>query len=435
MSNFSDNTVIVVLDDDPTGTQTVHNIPVVTTWERSTLDHMFRANHPLFYVLTNSRAFSEEVAIRLNEEIGGILKALGQQYHRKVLLISRSDSTLRGHFPSEVDALGRGYGYHNPLVFLVPAFIEGGRLTIGGIHYLSEDGVHIPVADTPFAQDPIFGYKHSDLVEWVLEKTGGEVRRSQVCRLSKSVMQGDVQQMAIEVSSADYKVVVADADCYEDLMRLSDLIKAVFATGREVLIRSAASIVKTLGNLESAPLLEASALLDPTCTSGGLVVVGSHVPLSTRQVLYLMEHLSLTVFKVNTHGSEDLAVLSQKIEIHLLAGETVLLYTERTSETGSTREENIRIGQQYSDLLVSIVSQIRSIPAFVVAKGGITSSDIATKGLGIRSAMVKGQVIAGVSVWEPGKDSRLYGFPYVVFPGNVGNDQALFEVVNAFVKK
>jgi uncharacterized protein YgbK (DUF1537 family) len=435
MNNFSGNTVIVVLDDDPTGTQTVHNIPVVTTWEKSTLDHMFRADYPLFYILTNSRAFSEEVAVSLNEEIGGILKELGQQYDRKILLISRSDSTLRGHFPSEVDALGRGYGYQNPLVFVVPAFIEGGRLTIDGIHYLRQDGVNIPVADTPFAKDPVFGYRHSDLTGWVLEKSEGSLRPDQIRRVSKTDLLGSIQELATEVDGSDCKVVVADADNYEDLTKLSELIMAVFETGREVLVRSAASIVKTLGNLESAPLLEARTLLDPSCTNGGLVVVGSYVPLSTRQVAYLIEHLPLPAFKVSNEVPIDLPALSQKIENQLLAGETVLLYTERDVQTGNSREENIRIGQRYSDLLVEIVSAISSTPAFVVAKGGITSSDIATKGLDIRSAMVKGQLIAGVSVWEPGKDSRLDGFPYVVFPGNVGNDQALFEVVNALTKK
>lgn len=435
MNTFSANTVIVVLDDDPTGTQTVHNIPVVTTWEKPTLESMFATNQPLFYILTNSRAFPEEVANAINEEIGGLLKELGAQYEQKVLLISRSDSTLRGHFPSEVDALGRGYGYQNPLVFVVPAFIEGGRLTIEGIHYLSQDGVTIPVGETPFARDPVFGYKNSNLVEWVLEKSEDKLQPAQIRRISKNDLMADPGELVEVLCSSKYKVVVADADCYEDLEKLSGVIKAVFATGKEVLVRSAASIVKTLGNLESAPLLDPARLLDPSGSKGGLVVVGSYVPLSTHQVAYLREHLPLPAYQVASGVEEMVAELGQRIEQHIQNGETVLLYTERTIVTGKSLEENILIGQQYSNLLVEIVRHIQVKPAFVVAKGGITSSDIATKGLGIRSALVKGQILAGVSVWEPGADSRLSGFPYVVFPGNVGNDQALFEVVSLFVKK
>ncbi len=440
MSAFSENLVIVVLDDDPTGTQTVHNIPVLTTWEEATLEEMFRAGTPLFYILTNSRAFSEKEAVAINEKIGSILKKLGDKYQRRVLLISRSDSTLRGHFPSEVEALNRGIGYQNPLIFLVPAFIEGGRFTIDGVHYLVQEGVNVPVAKTPFAQDPVFGYTNSDLTQWVVEKSGGKIQPEQIRKVSRADLSDSLlEKVAAEVSDTSCKVVVADAETYEDLAQVADLIRRVMALGRQVLIRSAASIVKTLGNLEAAPLLRAVDLLEPETKRGGLVIVGSFVPISTRQVAYLMDHISLPAYilsakQAKAKPADYLGSLARKIEEHIREGETALIYTQRTLQTGTSREENIEIGKQYSDLLVSIVNQIKVVPAFVIAKGGITSSDIATKGLGIKKAMVKGQITAGVSVWEPGADSRLSGFPYVVFPGNVGTEQTLYEVVKAFLE-
>jgi uncharacterized protein YgbK (DUF1537 family) len=441
MRTIAENTVIVVLDDDPTGTQTVHDVPVLTTWEEETLEEMFEAGTPLFYILTNSRAFSEEVAVAISEEIGRRLKYLGDKYERRVLPISRSDSTLRGHYPAEVDALERGLGISNPLVFLVPAFIEGGRITVDGIHYLEQEGVQTPVSETPFAKDPVFGYANSNLTEWVVEKSEGSIHHDEITRISALELAGEgLIHCVASLLAPDIKVAVCDAESYDDLTLIANLIRQVSEQGREVIIRSAASIVKTLGNLEAAPLLDANALLDKENKKGGLIIVGSFVPLTSRQIAYLMEHSSLPEFIVGPFASEEINrnymnLLPIKIEEHIRAGETVLVFTRRSLQKGATREENIEIGRQYSAMLVDIVSRIKVIPAFVIAKGGITSSDIATKGLGIRKALVRGQIIPGVSVWEPGTDSRLSGFPYVVFPGNVGNDRALYEVVKKFFRE
>jgi uncharacterized protein YgbK (DUF1537 family) len=438
MGEFLENTTIVVLDDDPTGTQTVQDIPVLTTWGAATLEEMFRDRVPLFYILTNTRAFSEEKAVAINVEIGSTLKELGEKYQRKILPISRSDSTLRGHFPAEVDALSRGLSSKNPLVFIIPAFIEGGRFTIGGVHYLMQDGVRTPVAETPFAQDPVFAYTQSDLTEWVLEKSAGSILRDQIVRVSPQSWAGDGLNATVKVLlDPDKKVVVCDAENYDDLNLVSVLIRQVMHAGREVIIRSAASIVKALGKLETAPFLKPATLLNQENQHGGLVVVGSFVPLTTRQLTYLTQHRVLPTFVVTTAdvaaaGDDFPASLSNKLEAHILSGETVLMYTQRKLETGTSRQETIDIGKRFSDLLVEIVKHMRVAPAFMIAKGGITSSDLATQGLGIKKAMVKGQVVAGVSVWQPGEDSRLSGFPYVVFPGNVGNDQTLYEVVQAF---
>jgi uncharacterized protein YgbK (DUF1537 family) len=64
----------------------------------------------------------------------------------------------------------------------------------------------------------------------------------------------------------------------------------------------------------------------------------------------------------------------------------------------------------------------------MVAKGGITSSDLASKGLMAERATVLGAVIPGVPVWKMDIKSRFPGILYVVFPGNVGNHTALLEV-------
>ncbi|MEZ4905368.1 MAG: four-carbon acid sugar kinase family protein [Spirosomataceae bacterium] len=126
---------IIVLDDDPTGTQTVHGVPVITEWSLEAIQKEFAQQTPLFYVLTNSRALVAKEANKLAQEIGQNIAQLGQD----CWLISRSDSTLRGHFPNEIEALAQGLGWKNDfLTVLIPAFLEGKRFTKDDVHYLKK---------------------------------------------------------------------------------------------------------------------------------------------------------------------------------------------------------------------------------------------------------------------------------------------------------
>ena len=124
---------VVVLDDDPTGTQTVHDIPVLTEWSHESLERALREPGPGFYILTNSRAFPTPEACRINQEIGERLQAIASTLGIEVVCISRSDSTLRGHFPDEVTALSA-----NTPILLCPFFEAGGRYTIGDVHYVAD---------------------------------------------------------------------------------------------------------------------------------------------------------------------------------------------------------------------------------------------------------------------------------------------------------
>ena len=82
-----------------------------------------------------------------------------------------------------------------------------------------------------------------------------------------------------------------------------------------------------------------------------------------------------------------------------------------------------------SEAVQSLVAGLGVTPAFVIAKGGITSSDVGTKALRVRRAEVMGQLLPGVPVWRTGQESRFPGTPYVIFPGNVGEDSSLREAV------
>ena len=98
---------------------------------------------------------------------------------------------------------------------------------------------------------------------------------------------------------------------------------------------------------------------------------------------------------------------------------------------GQDRESSLRIGQIISSALVAVVKSLSERSAWVIAKGGITSSDVATQGLRIKRAEVLGQALPGIPIWRTGRESRWPGMTYVVFPGNVGGPDALAEMIRA----
>jgi uncharacterized protein YgbK (DUF1537 family) len=181
---------VVVLDDDPTGTQTVHGVPVLTTWSVDAIARELENRFPAFYILTNSRSLPASTACAIGSEIGANLKQACRRTSAPVEVISRSDSTLRGHFPGEVDALKDGLGVSTHPCLLIPFFLEGGRYTIDDIHYVADGNQLVPAASTPFARDAVFGYRHSNLRRWVEEKTGGRVPAEQVT----SIMLDDLRR-------------------------------------------------------------------------------------------------------------------------------------------------------------------------------------------------------------------------------------------------
>ena len=167
---------IVVLDDDPTGVQTVHDVSVYTDWSMESIAAGFREDNKVFYILTNSRGMTQEETETIHKEIGEAVVRVSKEQKKPFLLISRSDSTLRGHYPLETETLRacleKG-GIHADGEIITPYFKDGGRFTIGNIHYVKQGDELVPAAETEFARDKTFGYTHSSLPEYIEEKTKG----------------------------------------------------------------------------------------------------------------------------------------------------------------------------------------------------------------------------------------------------------------------
>lgn len=433
-----DRRKVVVLDDDPTGTQTVHGIPVLTEWSTASLRAELQSDLPAFYILTNSRSLPPARACERSAAIGHNLVQAARTAGARFVLVSRSDSTLRGHFPGELDALCATLGRSFDGWILCPFFQEGGRVTVDNVHYVQQAEQLVPAAETEFAKDAAFGYRSSHLPQWVEEKTGGRVREKDTRSISiEDIRRGGPQRITqMLLTAAEKRIFVVNAADYRDLEVMVLGLLAAEAAGRTFLYRTAASFVRVRAGIASRPPVTASEL-NLGGDAGGLIIAGSVVPRTTRQLEKLLQaRADIAGHKADIRRLLDESLradecrrLAASIDRALQNGNTALVYTSRRPLAASDAESSLTAGQQISAALVSILRQVSTRPRYLVAKGGITASDVATGGLQVKRAMVAGQIIPGVPVWQPDAESRYPQLPLIVFPGNVGDDGSLLEVV------
>jgi uncharacterized protein YgbK (DUF1537 family) len=432
---------VAVLDDDPTGTQTVHGVPVLTTWTVEDLRWALEQPSPTFYVLTNSRSLPEDEAAAMNREIASNLAAASQGTGTDFVVTSRGDSTLRGHFPAETDALAEGLGGTRDGVILCPCYLEAGRLTADDTHWVRQGERLVPAGETEFARDASFGYAASDLRLWVEEKTAGRVPASEVASVGlRDIREGGPDRVAEILRGVEGGLpVVANAASYADLeVFVLGLLDAEEA-GKRFIYRTGPSFVRARGGIpEKGPLSPEELYRRRPRRGHGLVLVGSHVELTTRQLGEALRlggvlAVELSVPRLLEDGQREGELRRVAAEVNAgLAESEVVVYTSREVVGGGSGRTGFEVGRAVSDALVEVMRRVdEGAPlAFVVAKGGITSSDIGTRGLGVRRAEVAGQMLPGiVSVWVLPEESAFPGLPYVIFAGNVGGPDSLARVI------
>ena len=111
------------------------------------------------------------------------------------------------------------------------------------------------------------------------------------------------------------------------------------------------------------------------------------------------------------------------------AGRSACVFTSRRvqQDDGSG---GLVIGAKVNEALCAVAARVveRATPAFVVARAA-SRRTTSPSSRWVRRADVLGQVVAGVPAWRLGRESRLPGASYVVFPGNVGDADDLANVV------
>ena len=438
------NPKIIVLDDDPTGSQTVHSCLLLTVWDVDTLRLGLTDESPIFFILTNTRSLPPEQAAQVTREVcQNLKKAIALVNLSDYLIVSRSDSTLRGHYPIETDVIAEelgGFDAH----FLVPAFFEGGRITIDSVHYLIVDGVPIPVHETEFARDSVFSYSYSYLPDYVAEKTQGRIPASSVERFliigirTGFDITGKLSTLERLQKLTDNKCVVVDGEVQADLDIFAKEVLAAASNGKRFLFRSAASILTALADLppQNVPAEEMSQYVRNG--KPGAFIVGSHVKKTTDQLQALLKETGIVGIEIDVaqllkdSKARSHSLLTQTLEqiktVHA-ENKTPVIYTSRQELAFADVEARLQFGADVSALLMDIVRGLPRDIGYLVSKGGITSNDVLSTGLALTSARLLGQILAGCSmVVTPDNHPQFPNLPVVLFPGNVGDTDALATI-------
>ncbi|MCS5691548.1 four-carbon acid sugar kinase family protein [Cyanobium sp. FGCU-6] len=445
---------IVVIDDDPTGSQTVHGCPLLLRWDPVTLDAALADPSPLLFLLANTRALGpDEARARIRELAAALVPALARARERGLvdgwILVSRGDSTLRGHFPLEVEELAAALGPFDATL-LVPAFLEGGRTTVDGVHLLHGRPVH----ESAFARDGLFGYATSHLPDWVEERSGGRLSAAQVQRLGLAELEGDPARLRQRLAAfADQALVAVDAERPVHLQALAAALRDLSAPSgdgeassrrpRRFLAQSAAGLPAALAALPPQPL-DAAALAGLRRRDQGdrplpgLVLVGSHVPLADAQLERLLTEplcrgIELPVARLHRvlEGPLPERLLAsleadwlQQLQAVLAEGRTPVLFTSRGELRCRHAAERRALGLALAGLMARLGGSLAPDLGYMISKGGITTHTLLADGLGLERVDLQGQLLPGLSVvLVPVAGGP--GLPVLTFPGNLGDADTL----------
>ncbi len=439
---------IIIFDDDPTGSQTVYGCPLLLDWDEQTLEKAFQQPSPLIFILANTRSLSSVLAVKKTKEICSSIKNffLRQGYSKDdYFYISRGDSTLRGHGVLEPAILAEELGpFH--ATFHIPAFLEGGRTTEKGIHYLNG----IPVHKTDFGRDHIFGFSTSNLAKWIEEKSFGKIE-------AKNILHVDIEKLEMAFNHEDGFVslvsffsqlennisVVVDAKLPHHLETLARAIKAV-SKEKRFLFRTAASFINSLSGLppnpkSTADLVSLKSKNNEFKYKPGLIIVGSHVKLATNQLEVLLKDNSCEGLEIHVSELADIFALEDckklilELENNLLsridniykAKKIPVLYTTREEMKFSSHSIRMKFGLELAEFMAILVGKITNKLGYIISKGGITTQLLLQRGLNFNQVILKGQILPGLSIVQNNSDQN--NLPVVTFPGNLGNEKTLLE--------
>jgi len=443
----------VVIDDDPTGSQTVNDCLLLLKWDSSTLIKGFESKSNLFFILANTRSLSENNAKLIIEEICKNLKTViaSQAFEEEIIFISRGDSTLRGHNFLEPSALNSCLGPFDA-TFHIPAFIEGKRLTINGSHFVD----NIPIDQTIFAKDEIFGYETSNVKNLLFQKSKSQINIEDIQNLFLS----DIEILNDEENNVVFKKlknlknnkhVIVDVENYSQLKKFSLAIKKL-TQQKKFLFRTAASFISSISEKKSVSKIETffSNLRVRNKENSflpGLIIVGSFVELSTIQLKNLLEMrncnpIELNVFEFFKITSSDnnkkqrnlfKNKFLKEIRFSFEKGKTPVLFTSRKFMPLEYSEQ-FNFYNSLASFIAELVADLKYEIGYLISKGGITTNVILSNGLNADYVYLEGQILTGISVvtYNLKNDTKL---PIVTHPGNIGTNDSLVNIWKVFENK
>lgn len=430
----------IVLDDDPTGTQCNNDVYVYLKWNKEQIDELLLdEERQVAFILTNSRSLSIEETTQLHQSLMKTICAEARRLHVDYQILSRSDSTLRWNYPFEIDAIAREMRNEGIVLgaeIICPCFIEGGRITKNDVHYANMNGEYVPVAETEFAQDKTFAYHSSNLKEYIQEKRATRIKDDRfVC-----IQETDLQRQADNVltrlmNTQDGDYVIVNATNHKQLAFFAWQYLKACQQGKHFLYRGGASMLRYLGKHPYVPYWRPLKKGE----NGGLIVAGSHVDKTTRQLAQasrngLVQTVTFHQACLLTRESYVQAEIQRcvkEVDEKMSDGSTVCYMTDRNriDLPGGDKQAQLQFAAKISQAFLSVVTRIHTVPSFVIGKGGITSCQLGEMIMNSERVLVGGQIADGISIWQGSEMAIFQNIPYVVFPGNVGDDMTLIDVI------
>jgi uncharacterized protein YgbK (DUF1537 family) len=423
---------LFVIDDDPTGAQGQANVPLLLEWTPALLEQALRSAPRAVHVLTNSRALNRDAAYAVvHDAVTAIRSSVSD-----ARIVLRGDSTLRGHLDPEYRAVRDAVGVTGePPLLLVPALPAAGRVTIDGRHWLVRGAERVAIADTEFAADATFGYESSRLLDWADERSGGYFPSELGTELSLDVLRGadgPARVAGALLTAAAHpvaSVVAPDAETDEDLRVIAEGLRRAWRHEPSIVVRCApafASALSGAGATAPVPL--------PHVARGLLVVVGSHVAMSSAQLAVLAARHPGVVVEVDpaalagAGAGPAVQAATAAAKAHLARERLAVLATSRTVVRADLGD-----GARVAGAIAAIVEQLRDASDVLLSKGGITSAVNIREGLHAEHALVVGPVAPGVSLWHAHSNGGVPR-PVIVFPGNVGEQDSLARLVERLLE-
>ncbi|MDO4199021.1 MAG: four-carbon acid sugar kinase family protein [Erysipelotrichaceae bacterium] len=409
---------IVVYDDDPTGIQTVHDTIAYTCFDYDTLKEAFESKYRVIFLSTNSRSMSSIETENLHRKVTRDIFKASKETGKSFTLISRGDSTLRGHYPLETDIISEVYKENGIDIDgeIICPFLDKIRKTENDIHYVKTEDGWLECGKSEFAKDPTFGYESSDLKDYVKEKYGCD---KSFISVPAGLNKEEIQSL-LEKAENGVKIII-NALNEDDVRKVCEVLRSINKT---FIYRTAATFVKEYAQIEDRDYLKTEDLLSDD-KKGRLIVAGSYVRKTSRQLEDLKKHIDIEEIEYNPESNTAYSYLISSL---INEGKDVLFYTSRKLRHYSDDPvEQLKRQRQMSLDFTGILNRIEK-PSLLISKGGITSYDVLTNGLMSKKVYVLGQVLNAVPVVRimdgPFKDLKV-----IVFPGNVGDDDSLTEIM------
>jgi uncharacterized protein YgbK (DUF1537 family) len=291
------------------------------------------------------------------------------------------------------------------------------------------NGAPVPVHETEFARDSVFAYSHSYLPAYVEEKTAGRIRADQVERFLLADVRGDSLQRLMALRNNVCCTV--DGETQDDLNHFCSQLMSAAAQGKRFLFRSGASLLTALAQLPAQPVAAEAMRSYTRGGRAGAVLVGSHVSKTTRQLQELLKMPGVAAIEIDVERIESqrevmLAAISDQVAQLHADGVTPVIFTSRTEKTFADQAKRLAFGAAVSAFLMDVVRRLPPTLGFLISKGGITSNDVLSSALALRTSRVLGQILPGCSVVRcPADHPRFADLPVVIFPGNVGDEHAV----------